>query len=102
MSAAPTNEQCPVPRPSGRYRLGYCWWQICRWGPGVVGLLIFGFLIWFSLYWRVQGEWEKVNQHQKVDAVILWLCLGPVLIGLVRGWRRTIRLRRKSYPGWTT
>ncbi len=73
-------------------RLDRAWCYV----PAVIGWVLFGLLLGLSLVWATEGELRRVKPRQVLDGMLIWFCAGPVIIGTIRGWRKTLRRRLRS------
>ena len=77
------------PNSGWQCRLDRAWCYI----PAIIGWVLFGLLLGLSLVWATEGELRRVKPRQVLDGMLIWFCAGPVVIGTIRGWRKTLRRR---------
>jgi len=84
-------------QPPGKWRcrMDSVWCYV----PALIGSVIFAFLLGLSLFLAQGGDLRRIKPRQVLDGMIIWFCLGPVLIGTIRGWRKTIRRRLRRLVG---
>ncbi|MBI5831781.1 MAG: hypothetical protein HZB16_05625 [Armatimonadetes bacterium] len=85
----------PADRSPRQCRMDRVWCYV----PALIGSLAIGILLGLSLLWASEGEIRRIKPRQLLDGILIWFCAGPVVIGTIRGWRKTLRRRIRRWVG---
>ncbi|NUQ01778.1 MAG: hypothetical protein HUU35_18185 [Armatimonadetes bacterium] len=92
-SARPIFVQAPGRRAARRS----CRWTNLRcYFPTLVAMLLVGLAIAYGTYLMQGSDLTRISGRHYVNGVLLWFVMSPVVLGLARGTRRSLRHMKRA------